>query len=340
MTPEDNEEVSLEADKTDNDDSQTEDTEDSDASPNGKAKLEKEDGEESDDSDSDADTSEDDADGDEDEEGSESESDTDELSDEVLNDFTQAYSERLMGTQAMQDRISKLVQSEVSKQVSSQVRGQTATTEREALINRGRAAVTELTNLAESAKVELGKASRSEQFQAQVVDTDKFVDNLRIYGEAIKEDTRSLFEVAIEDGFNAALTGSLAPLVDAKQSDLTTIVQSHEAARLDPKQAANAEPKFVADMVQFIVDRATELGAQKERERLAKGKTVNKQIASSNAVKAAKASIESRKDKPNTPKSKARRGKGSGYTIEDYEKAVDDGDITQADLIFSQMTQD
>ncbi len=341
MTPDDSAEdegANEGTDETTNEDSQTEDTDDSDASPNGKAELAKDDEDESDDSDSEE-TSEDDADGDEGEDETESESDTDELSDEVLSDFSRAYSDRIMGTEAMQEKVSKLVQSEVAKQVASQVRGQTATSEREALVNRGRAAVIELTTLGESAQAELAKASKGETFQAQVFDNDKYVKNLQIYGEAIKEDTRSLFEKAIEDGFNGVLTGSLASLVDAKQSDLTEIVRNHEATRADPNKAAQAEPKFVTDMVQFIVDRATELGAQQERERASKGKAVNKQIASSNAVKAATAKIQSQKNEPNTPKSKARKGKGS-YTIEDYEKAIDEKDIPFADEIFAAMTQD
>lgn len=339
MTPDDSADEGADegVNDTDNKDSQDGDTDDSDASPNGKAELEKD--EESDDSDSDEDSSKDDADGDADGDEAESESDTDELTDEVLDDFSQAYGDRIMGTKAMQDRVSKLVQSEVSKQVTSKVRGQTATSEREALVNRGRAAVTELTTQAETAQAELGKASKGEQFQAQVFDMNSYVNNLRVYGEAIKEDTRSLFEVAIEDGFNEVLTGSLASFVDAKQGDLTEIVRNHEATRADPNQAAQAEPKFVADMVQFIVDRATELGAEQERERASKGKAVNKQIASSNAVKAATARIQSQKNKPDTPKSKARKGKG-GYTIDDYEKAVDDEDISLADEIFAQMTKD
>jgi hypothetical protein len=338
MTPDDSadEGANEGTDETSNEDSQDEGSEESDASPNGKAELEKDEGEESGDSDSDADSSKDDADGDDADDEAESESDTDELTDEVLDDFSHAYGDRIMGTKAMQERVSKLVQSEVSKQVTSKMRGQTATSEREALVNRGRAAVIELTTLGETAEAELAKASQGEKFQAQVFDKDKYNKNLQIFGEAIKEDTRSLFEAAIEDGVNEVLTGSLASFVDAKQSDLTEIVRTHEMMRA--AKDAQAEPKFMADMVQFIVDRATELGAQQERERSSKGKAVNKQIASSNAVKAATAKIQSRKSKPDTPKSKARKGKG-GRGIAEYEEARDEGKIDLADEIFAEMMQ-
>lgn len=334
-TPKDSADVDVkeDVDETSDDDSQNEDADDSKSSPNGKAELEKE--EESDDSDSDDSEAKADEDKGEEEE-EESESDTDELDDEVIEDFSRAYQGRIMGTKAMQEAIGKAVQSEVSRQVASQVRGLSATSERETRVAKGKTAVTALTNFSQSASDELGKASRGEEFQADVFDSSEFIQNLRVYGEAIKEDTQGLFEGAIEDGFNGVLTGSLASLVEAHQDDLTEIVRTHEAMRGDPSQSAQAEPKFVGNMVQFIVDRATELGALQERERAKKGKAVSEKIVSSNAVKAARAKLEAQKDAPNSPKSKARKASG-GRGIEDYEKARDDGEFDLADEIFAEM---
>lgn len=226
---------------------------------------------------------------------------SEDLDDDTASALFEAYGPKLFATKAAQEQISRMVQDQVAQQVTERTRNLETQGEVANLIERGRRAVTGLTGLAQSAKAELDKASAGEEFNAKVFEPNAFMGHLSDYGQAIVAEVAGRYDGAIQSSIEYTLTQRLPELSDDQAQQFLGIVQQAQRMDGDPKQRANAKAYFVGASVDFLIDRAMEVGMGMERERVSKQSTAAEKIAKSNAIKAATAKIAKDKAPPPTP---------------------------------------
>lgn len=258
------------------------------------------------------------------------------LDDETISALSDAYGDKLLQTKSIKDAVAAQVKQEVRRQVEDATRGADAQNEVTALIERAKQAVVGIAQAVGSAKTELEKAQRGEEFSTSTLEPEKLEAHLRDYGSAIVADAARTYDTAIERGFDEVFSEVLPQLTDEQAEELAGIAMTYERMKGDPRQSPKATDYFVNNLFRFVASRATEHGTQAERDRLAKSRTVREKIASKNAVTAAKADLAKEKVPPQAPASAPREG---GYTQEDYDKAKDAGDYDRAQDIADAMSR-
>ncbi len=247
------------------------------------------------------------------------------LDDATLEALVDAYGDRLRKTKGMNTS----VKAEVKAEVARQVRDYRSTTDSQSqvdqLISQGQVASQTMTDLAKAARDELGKASRSEDFNADVFDSQEYEKSLNDYGAATAMYERHVLETATQDGFDKVFGDVLPGLSDDQSEELNGIANTVNRMRGDPRQSARADAYWLGELITFVAKRGMEHGATQEGTRVTSKKTVKESIARSNAVVAAKAKIEADKGPPRTPKSEPRQAVPE-FSEEGYEKMEAAGD--------------
>ena len=276
-------------------------------------------------------------------EGEEPASDEDnlaDLDDETLEALAEVYGDKFLGSKPLQERINKAIQQQVAKQTAERQRTYESQDEVGRIIDRGKQAVDGLTQLAQAAATELGKASRGEEFVAEAFEPGKFAGHLDSYGQAIVAEVSLRYDQALQDAIETSLADRLPELSENQTQEFLGIVYNVQRMENDPKQAPQAKSYFVTSMLNFLLDRSHEAGAVEERDRLSKKGTVAKKIADSNAVKAAQAKLAASKGNP-PPKSPTstpakRTATGGNYDSEVYRELKKAGKFDEADAYVSQ----
>jgi len=252
------------------------------------------------------------------------EADTD-LDDVTLEALVDAYGDRLRKTKGMDTSVKAEVKAEVARQVRDYQSTTDSQSQVDQLISQGQVASQKMTDLAKAAKDELGKASRSEDFNADVFDSQEYVKSLNDYGAATAMYERHVLETATQDGFDKVFGDVLPGLSDDQSEELNGIANTVNRMRGDPRQSARADTYWLSELLNFVAKRGIDHGATQEGTRTASKKTVKENIARSNAVVAAKAKIEADKGPPRTPKSEPRQAVPE-FSEEGYQKMKEAGD--------------
>jgi hypothetical protein len=248
-----------------------------------------------------------------------------ELDDATLDALVDAYGERLRKTKGMETSIKTEVKAEVARQVQDYRSTTDSQSQIDQLINRGRSAAQHMHQLAEDAKTELGKASRNEEANPDVFNSQEFVSSLEQYGSATAMYERHVLETAAQDGFDKVFGDVLPGLSDEHAEELGTITNTVNRMRGDQNQFARADGYWMSELLNFVARRGMEHGAAQERTRVGSKKTVKESIARSNAVVAARAKIEADKGPPRAPKSEPRQAVPE-FSEDGYQKMKEAGD--------------
>ena len=251
-------------------------------------------------------------------EDADSEDNVADLDDDTLDALAELYGDKFLQSKTLKQRIDKAIEQQVQEQVNRQQRALQGQTEVERLISQGKQAVDKMAQFAQAAKTELDKASRDEEFSAEVFNPQSFMTELSSYGTAIVAEVSSRYDAAIQDTLQEVLSSKLPPLSSDNQGEILKIVGTAERMEGDPRQAPNAKGYFVSAIVGFLVDRALEAGAIVERERLGKRGTVSKKIADANAIKTAAAKITKNRGNP-PPKTPAAEVASSNAHLTTYD---------------------
>lgn len=244
------------------------------------------------------------------------------LDDETTDALIDAYGDKFLASKKLSDRINRMVQTQVEQQVAERTRTLETQGEVANLIERGRRAVTGLTSLAQNAKAELDKAAEGTEFNANVFDPKVFMDHLSDYGQAIVAQVAGRYDGAIQSSIEYMLTQRLPELTDEQAQEFLGIVQTASRMDGDPKQRSNAKAYFVGASMNFLIDRALEMGAAMETERLSKKTTAAEKIAKSTAIKAAAAKLAKDKAPPATPANLPQQGAPTGAFDREYYRKL------------------
>ncbi len=225
------------------------------------------------------------------------ESDSDTLNAEEINELAGAYGDEFLNTPAMQAKIDAAVKARVDVSVRDNQQVVSDNQQTDALVQQGRTAIDGIRQAVKAAGEELGKASRSEDFQPTVMDDGAITTHLSNYGSAIQADVARVFDTAIDVGFNEIFS-EMPELSETQVGELNDIRTTHNRMSGDPNQARVAEQWRVTQLARFVLSRAVELGATQERQRVEGKKTVAERITKKNAVKAAAAANAASGKKP------------------------------------------
>src|SRR3990170_3134315 len=259
---------------------------------------------------------------------------TDELDDETLSTLAEAYGDRLLATEQLREQVNRAVSKEVERQVRRTLREREVESQSGDLISVEQAAAQEINRIFSSARSELDKASKGEDFDAAVFNTESLAKHLGSYGSAAQSRAERQVDAAIEGAWDDVFSGdSLPVLSDDQAEELSGITETFNRMRGDPKQSERARSFLFSSLFKFVADRAIETGAVKERERVEKARSASEKIAGKNAIAAAKAKIEKERTPPATPKSSPTEPSVGNLSDEAYAKAKAAGDFAKAQAI-------
>ena len=241
------------------------------------------------------------------------------LDEETLEALAEAYEDGLLKTKRLKGRVTKSIKEEVARQVRDHVSTVDSQSKVEQFISQGDEASKKMGALVTAAKEELGKASRSEEFSADVLNSQEFVEAFHNYGASTAQYERHVLETATQEGFDQVFGNALPTLSDDQSEELNGIANTRARMQGDQRQSAKADKYWLTELLNFVAQRGIEHGATQEGVKLASKKTVRDKIAGTNAVKAAKASLEKGKTPPRTQKSDP-RSVGVEYSEEGYQK--------------------
>lgn len=213
---------------------------------------------------------------------------SDTLTAEEINELAGAYGDEFLSSPNIQAKIDAAVKARVDVSVRDNQQVVSDNQQTDALVQQGRTAIDGIRQAVKAAGEELGKASRSEDFQPTVMDDGSLTTHLSNYGSAIQADVARVFDTAIDVGFNEIFS-ELPELSETQVGELNDIRNTHNRMSGDPNQARAAEQWRVTQLARFVLGRAVELGATQERQRVEGKKTVAERITKKNAVKAAAA---------------------------------------------------
>jgi len=207
------------------------------------------------------------------------------LSPEVLNELSKAYGEELVKTEGMQQTVAEMVEAEVLRQVHEAKRDSEVTATSAKAIKDGRKAILDLTGQAASARDNLTKAQA-------------FADNIKKFSTAVVADFQQQYNRAVEEGFQDVFKEALPEMTDEHVKELGTIVEAHTESQRDAKTMNEGRTEFIRNLFKFVSKRGMEHGSSKTTEAINAKQTVAGKVADSNAIRVAKAQIESQKTPP------------------------------------------
>jgi len=264
-----------------------------------------------------------------------------ELTDDELEAFSDAYLDRLLKTKRFGQETDRRIREESDKRVRETERTSASVSEIQRIVDDGRTALNDLLAMEAAARGELEKAAAEQDFKSDVLDRPKFLGNLQRYTQALQAEITHSFNSAFEASFATIFSDLLPPITEDHAKELAQIVAQAEDLQgsSDPRKAAQARPFFVAGMQAFIAKRAYEAGLQVGEKRAESRHTLRDRVADSNAVKVAKATLEAEKNPPPSPKGTPSIKSGA-YTIDDYRKAKSEGNFDLAQEIVDTMARD
>ena len=261
-----------------------------------------------------------------------------ELSDEDLSTLIEAYEDKILTNPKLEERLQRVVQAESARLAEQTSRGREVEQELAVQIQHGRTAISNMAQYAAAAQDQLKKAAEGEPFETNIFNPDAFLQNLQAYGQAISSQRTSLLMNASSASIEALVGDALPELSYEQAQELAGVFNKTEELRKDPNQAANADGFLIFNLMRFVADQASSVGAGNERNRQEKLRTVADKVTTKNAVAVAKAQIEKTK---NPPPVGGKTSTAPRYTADlaGYEKAKADGNIEAAQAIVDRMSQ-
>lgn len=275
-------------------------------------------------------------------------SDFAELDDDTLAALFDVYGEKFSESKAVRELVDERANRQAQQRLEEGRRGQQRTSEVEQIIQKGKDSVQNVARSVAAAEEHYKKSRaviKTEELDFsgpdQLFNSQELGTAIQGYGTAMSAEATLRYERGLDKAFGEILA-DLAPdgLAPKEQEKLETIVNNATRMRGDSAQSQDdAVGYFLKEVMLFVASKATEKGAAQEKSKTAKRKKVGEAIASSNAVKAAKATIAKEKLAPASPKGKETAGVGATL-MEQYKKAKKDKKWDEADAIYEQMNQE
>jgi len=273
-----------------------------------------------------------------------------EFTEDLRESLVEGYGDELWESPKLQERVQRQVQAEVQRQVREQTQARQAEIESQAFVQQGQAAVEGMAGLLaqaktafegalETARTELGKAQKGEDFKGTIdanwsLNEDAVLGFMQNYGAAIVAD--------IENQTNRAFLGALNPVfeqfTDEEGQQLQTIVATANRIKNDPNQQGKATPYLMANVLKVVWDRALAVGAANERNRAEKQRGVADRLANTNAVTAARAKLAAERTPPVVPGGEPGTPQG-GDLEEQFMEAHRTGNKPEAERLLSLIGQ-
>lgn len=261
------------------------------------------------------------------------------LDDETINALAEAYGDRLLGSEKIQERLRGIVQQQVQEQVRQRTRSLEGQDEVSQMITRGKTAVDSINQLAATARDELHKAASDQTFSAEVFKPEALMQHLSDYGQAIVAELGSRYDGAIQESLEQNL-GRLPALSDAQQQEFLQIVSQAQRMELDPRQAANSKAYFISAVTGFLVNRAYEAGAVAARDQLVKDTAAKRKLTEKAVVNKAAAQIAKTRGNipPKTPASAPAESRAptGNYDSDYYRQLKKEGKHSEAQAYVNQ----
>lgn len=267
-------------------------------------------------------------------------SESDELDPETLDSIASLYKDNLLERDAFKQEVERRVRETADQRVREQTRIQQAGNEVNAIITRGQQAANWMAGRVNAATDALSKAQAGEEFDPNALNPAQFAGGLRDFGESLVAATERSIDTALETAVDQIFGPVLPPLSEQGANDLATLANTAERMRNDPAQGPDrARSYFITGLMRMVVQQSYQHGRLEERQLVEGKRTLSDKIASSNAIKAARAKLEAERNPPPSPSNQPGESTaGGGNTMAEYRAAKLRGDKAEADRIARDMS--
>jgi|FLYL01.1.fsa_nt_gi hypothetical protein len=266
------------------------------------------------------------------------------LSDEDLELFLEAFEERLLNSPKIQKKLEERARQEAERRFEERLRAEQTSKETELIISQGRQAVESIYNVFNRLRDAASKLAEGEEVNESdlQVDPNELMQHLGAFGAAAVAETRRTIDNAFSIAFREGVT-SVMPLTEEEKNEVVKIVQTAQRIANDPRQGQDKATEFLfTESVKLLVQRAKEAGRKEALAEVKKKQEALKRITSENALKAAVARVASTRKKlpPRTPgQAPQSQSIPAKPTLEDYRAAKAAGDYERADAILAAMAR-